>query len=72
MLDLTIQRILHHSDMTTTQKAYIKPLDRQVTASMERMEQEIGGSDLSHWKQKSKRRKRLTDAGLGLISLIIH
>jgi integrase len=41
VLDLTIQRILRHSDVTTTRKAYIKPLDHQVTASMERMEQEI-------------------------------
>lgn len=41
VLDLTIQRILRHSDVTTTRKAYIKPLDHQVTAGMERMEQEI-------------------------------
>jgi hypothetical protein len=41
VLDLTIQRILRHSDVTTTRKAYIKPLDHQVTAGMDRMEQEI-------------------------------
>jgi len=41
VLDLTIQRILRHSDVTTTRKAYIKPLDHQVTAGMERMEEAI-------------------------------
>lgn len=35
VLDLTIQRILRHSDVTTTRKAYIKPLDHQVTDGME-------------------------------------
>jgi integrase len=41
VLDLTIQRILRHSDVTTTRQAYIKPLDHQVTAGMERIKQEI-------------------------------
>jgi integrase len=41
VLDLTIQRILRHSDVTTTRKAYIKPLDHQVTAGMAQLEAEI-------------------------------
>jgi hypothetical protein len=31
VLDLTIQRILRHSNVTTTRRAYFKPLDHQVT-----------------------------------------
>jgi integrase len=54
VLDLTIQRILRHSDVTTTRKAYIKPLDHQVTAGMERMEQEIRRVETLEAKAENK------------------
>jgi len=41
VIELTIQGVLRHSKVTTTRKAYIKPLDHQVTAGMEGMEQGI-------------------------------
>ena len=41
VLDLTIQRILRHSDVTTTRKHYVKPLDHQLTESMEKLEVDI-------------------------------
>lgn len=45
VLDLTIQRILRHSDVTTTRKAYIKPMEHQVTEGMEKLEVEIRRSE---------------------------
>ena len=39
-LDLTIQRILRHSDVTT-RRSYIKPREHQVTAVMEQFEGEL-------------------------------
>jgi integrase len=40
-LDLTIQRILRHSDVTTTRRSYIKPREHQVTAVMSQFEGEL-------------------------------
>lgn len=40
-LDLTIQRILRHSNVTTTRQNYIKPREHQVTAVMEQFEGEL-------------------------------
>lgn len=59
VLDLTIQRILRHSDVTTTRKAYIKPLDHQVTAGMERMEQEIRRVEAVQANAANETRKRV-------------
>jgi integrase len=39
--DLTIQRILRHSNVATTRKSYIKVRDPQVTAGMAQLEAEI-------------------------------
>jgi integrase len=39
--DLTIQRILRHSNVATTRKAYIKIREDGVTAGMAQMEAEI-------------------------------
>jgi integrase len=36
--DLTIQRILRHSDVTTTRKSYIKTIPRQVVNAMAQLE----------------------------------
>ena len=38
--DTTIQAILRHQNVSTTQKSYIKPVRKDVTAAMERLEQQ--------------------------------
>lgn len=58
VLDLTIQRILRHRDVTTTRKAYIKPLDHQVAAGMERMEQEIRRAEEVQANRENETTKR--------------
>jgi hypothetical protein len=40
-LDLTIQRILRHSNVTTTRQSYIKPREHQMTAVMAQFEAEL-------------------------------
>jgi integrase len=40
--DLTIQRILRHSNVATTQKCYIKTLPEQSVAGMHRLELALG------------------------------
>jgi hypothetical protein len=37
VLDLTIQKILRHSNVTTTRKSYIHHREHQVTAAMEQL-----------------------------------
>ena len=39
---LTIQRILRHSDVTTTRKSYIKTIPRQVVDAMEQLQAVVG------------------------------
>ena len=39
--DLTIQRILRHSNVLITQKCYIKTRDAQVTEAMEQLSVEV-------------------------------
>ncbi len=40
--DLTIQRILRHSNVATTQKCYIKTLPEQSVAGIDRLELALG------------------------------
>jgi len=47
--DLTIQRILRHSDVTTTRKSYIKTIPRQVVDAMEQL-QAVVEANLQGWK----------------------
>jgi integrase len=56
-LDLTIQRILRHSDVTTTRRSYIKPRDHQMTAVMSQFEGELQRRNalLEGETQKAKR-----------------
>jgi integrase len=42
--DLTIQRILRHSDVSVTQRCYIKTLPEQSIAAMKKLEQLVGKS----------------------------
>jgi integrase len=44
--DKTIQRILRHSNVAMTQKAYIKTMPRQVTDAMAQLEAAVGKQTL--------------------------
>jgi len=67
VLDLTIQRILRHSNVTTTRKSYIHHREHQVTAawgsSKRGSKRRAGGRKQRTWKPRMITRKRSTDAG---------
>jgi transposase len=58
-LDLTIQRILRHSDVTTTRKSYIKPREHQMTAVMAQFEGELQRRKTEHSEAETHNAERV-------------
>jgi integrase len=58
-LDLTIQRILRHSDVTTTRKSYIKPREHQMTAVMAQFQGELQRREAEHSEAKTHKAQRV-------------
>jgi integrase len=56
--DLTIQRILRHSNVTTTRKSYIKIREENVTAGMAQLEAGIRRTETAQMESETRKAER--------------
>jgi hypothetical protein len=70
--DLTIQRILRHSNVTTTRKSYIKIREDKVRAGMEIMEEATPKRERLQTEAKNQSNERVNGCKFRGSFLIIH